>query len=108
VIDTLTTTDDLHNSLGYLAHDGHLVAGGFYIEGHDLIRYFPLCIREATLYTPGGFTRPRLERTLEWVAEGRLRVLDKITHHWPIGRATEAYDLLIRKSEPFLAMVIDW
>jgi len=108
VIDTLTTTDDLHNSLRYLAHDGHLVAGGFYIEGHDLISYFQLCLREATLYTPGGWTRPRLEHTLEWVAQGRLRVLDKITHRWPIARATEAYDLLIRKHEPFLAMVIDW
>jgi 2-desacetyl-2-hydroxyethyl bacteriochlorophyllide A dehydrogenase len=108
VVDTLTTTDALHSSLRLLAHDGHIVAGGYYIKGHNLIDYLELTMREATLYTPGGWTRARLEATLEWVAEGRLRVLDKITHRWPVARAAEAYDLLVRKHEPFLAMVIDW
>jgi len=108
VVDTLTTTDALHASLRFLARDGHIVAGGYYIEGHNLIDYLLLSVREATLYTPGGWTRPRLERTLEWIAEGRLRVLDKITHRWPVARAAEAYDLLVHKGEPFLAMVIDW
>ncbi len=79
VIDTLTTTEALHASMRFLAHDGHVVAGGFYIEGSNLIDYLKLCDRELTLYAPGGWRRPRLERTLEWIAEGRLRVLNKIT-----------------------------
>jgi len=108
VIDTLTTTEALHASLRFLAHDGHIVAGGYYIEGHNLIDYVQLTAREATLYAPGGWTRPRLERTLDWVVKGHLRVLDKITHRWPVARAVEAYDLLVRRHEPFLAMVIDW
>jgi len=108
VIDTLTTTDALHQSLRFLAHDGHIVAGGYYIEGHNLIDYQRLTAREATLYTPGGWTRPRLERTLEWVAQGHLQVLNKITHRWPVVRAVEAYELLVRNDQPFLAMVIDW
>jgi len=108
VIDTMTTTDALRQSLRFLAHDGHIVAGGYYIQGHNLIDYMPLTAREATLYTPGGWTRTRLERTLEWIAEGRLRVPDKISHRWPIARAVEAFELLVHKSEPFLAMVIDW
>jgi 2-desacetyl-2-hydroxyethyl bacteriochlorophyllide A dehydrogenase len=108
VVDTLTTTDALHASLRFLAHDGHIVAGGYYVEGHNLIDYIRLASREATLYAPGGWMRPRLERALELIVKGDLRVLDKITHRWPIERATEAYDLLIRKQEPFLGMVIDW
>jgi len=108
VVDTLTTTEALQSSLRYLAHDGHIVAGGYYIEGHNLIDYMQLAVREATLYTPGGWTRPRLERTLDWIVRGHLRVLNKITHHWPIARAAEAFDLLINRHEPFLAMVIDW
>jgi len=108
VIDTLTTTDALHASLRFLAHDGHIVAGGYYIQGHNLIDYMQLTAREATLYAPGGWTRARLERTLQWVVEGRLRVLDKITHRWPVARAVDGFDLLVRKYEPFLAMVVDW
>jgi len=108
VVDTLTTTEALHASMRFLAHDGHIVAGGYYVEGHHLIDYMELTLRESTLYAPGGWTRPRLETTLEWIVEGRLQVLNKITHRWPIARATEAYDLLIQKREPFLAMVIDW
>jgi len=108
VIDTLTTTDALHQSLRFLAHDGHIVAGGYYIQGHNLIDYMQLTAREATLYTPGGWTRERLDRTLDWVAAGRLQVLNKITHRWPVARAAEAFELLIHRSEPFLAMVIDW
>ena len=108
VVDTLTTTEALHESLRFLAHDGHLVAGGYYIQGHHLIDYQQLTAREATLYTPGGWTRARLERTLEWVAEGKLGVLDKITHRWPVAQAVAAYELLVGKREPFLGMVIDW
>jgi 2-desacetyl-2-hydroxyethyl bacteriochlorophyllide A dehydrogenase len=108
VIDTMTTAEALHRSLRLLAHDGHIVAGGYYIEGHQLIDYMQLTAREATLYAPGGWTRARLERTLQWIAAGRLRVLDKITHRWPVERAAQAFDLLVHKSEPFLAMVIDW
>jgi 2-desacetyl-2-hydroxyethyl bacteriochlorophyllide A dehydrogenase len=108
VVDTLTTTEGLHSSLRLLAHDGHIVAGGYYVEGHHLINYMELAMREATLYAPGGWTRPRLERTMSWIAQGKLRVLDKITHRWPIARAPEAYDLLVHGSGHFLAMVIDW
>ena len=108
VVDTLTTTEALHASLRFLAHDGHVVAGGYYIQGHHLIDYLQLTAREATLYAPGGWTRPRLQRTLRCVVQGRLRVLDNITHRWPVARAAEAYDLLVRRHQPFLAMVIDW
>jgi len=108
VIDTLTNAEALHRSLRFLAHDGHIVAGGYYIQGHHLLDYMQLTAREATLYAPGGWTRPRLERTLEWVAKGQLRVLDKITHRWPVARAPEAFDLLVRRDRPFLGMVIDW
>ena len=108
VIDTLTTADALHASLRFLAHDGHMVAGGFYIEGYHLIDYMQLTAREATLYTPGGWTRARLEQTLAWIAQGKLQIQNKITHRWPIARAVEAFELLINKQEPFLSMVIDW
>lgn len=108
VIDTLTTTDALHASLRFLAYDGHIVAGGYYIEGDNLIDYQRLAVHEATLYTPSAWTRPRLERTLEWIVLGHLNVLNKITHRWSASRAVEAYELLVRKDRPFLAMVIDW
>lgn len=108
VIDTLTRAAALHRSLRFLAHDGHIVAGGYYIEGHHLLDYMQFTGREATLYTPGGWTRARLERTLDWVAKGRLQVLNKITHRWPVERAVEAFGLLVGRQEAFLGMVIEW
>jgi bacteriochlorophyllide a dehydrogenase len=108
VVDTLTKTEDLQKSLRFLAHDGHIVAGGYYVEPFHLLNIQNFHDKEATLYTPGGMTRERLIKTLDWIVAGKLQVQDKITHHWPIAKATEAYDLLVHGGEPFLAMVIDW
>ncbi len=41
-------------------------------------------------------------------AEGRLTVRERITHRFRVDEAREAYDLLMNRSEPFLAMAIDW
>ena len=109
VADTLTSADAIHFAAGFLRHNGHLVAGGYYIEGQNLINYQTLCSREATLYTPGGWQRQRLEETLALVASGQLDVEGKITHHFPVAEnCWRAFELLVDRSEHFLGIVMDW
>ncbi len=108
IVDTLTGTESLHRDVDLLRHNGHLVAGGYYVHGCNLIDYIRLTSKETTLYTPGGFTRERLEATLELVAAGRIDVAGKITHRLPIADYARAFDLLLNRGEHFLGIVIDW
>jgi 2-desacetyl-2-hydroxyethyl bacteriochlorophyllide A dehydrogenase len=108
IVDTRTDAEALHEAVGLLRHSGHLVAGGYYVEGRNLIDYAVLTSKETTLYTPGGWQRDRLEATLELVASGRVEVAGKITHRLGLSEYAKAFGLLLSRTEDFLGMVIDW
>jgi len=50
----------------------------------------------------------RLDRTMQWVAEGRLDTLGCITHRFPVERAAEAWELIRTKRVPVLGVILDW
>jgi 2-desacetyl-2-hydroxyethyl bacteriochlorophyllide A dehydrogenase len=108
IVDTRTDAEALHEAVGFLRHNGHLVAGGYYVEGRNLIDYTVLTSKETTLHTPGGWQRDRLEATLELVASGRVEVAGKITHRLGLSEYAKAFGLLLSRTEDFLGMVIDW
>ena len=49
-----------------------------------------------------------MQAVLDLIAAGKLPVERLTTHHFPIARAAEAYDLVIAKTEPFLGIVLDY
>jgi predicted dehydrogenase/threonine dehydrogenase-like Zn-dependent dehydrogenase len=61
---------------------------------------------------PAGHVRwtegRNFEAVLDLIAGGRLAVRDLVTHDFPIDRATEAYQLIEERPEPYLAIRLDY
>jgi 2-desacetyl-2-hydroxyethyl bacteriochlorophyllide A dehydrogenase len=107
IIDTVGSVDTLVRLFPRLRHDGHLVSAGFCGE-KGTIDIQLLRFREATLHSPSGWSRPRMDATLAWLAEGRLRTLDLVTHTFPAARAAEAWELIEGAHETTLGVLLDW
>ncbi|HUP68384.1 MAG TPA: hypothetical protein VM142_01085 [Acidimicrobiales bacterium] len=62
-------------------------------------------------YPPGQvrWTEGRnLEAVLDLLASGRLAVADLITHRFPIDKAPDAYELIERREEPCVGVVLTY
>jgi predicted dehydrogenase len=61
---------------------------------------------------PAGYVRwtegRNLEAVLDLLASGRLAVADLVTHRFPIEQATTAYELIERRSEPYLGVQLEY
>lgn len=61
---------------------------------------------------PVGFVRwteqRNLEAALDLMASGGLETEDLITHRYPIEEAPRAYELLARRSEPYLGILLEY
>lgn len=86
---------------------GHLVSAGFY-GPDDRWALQPPRYKELSMHLVSGWTRPRLEATLQAVTDGQLQTLPLITHHFPAARAADAWALIETKREPVLGVVLDW
>ena len=64
--------------------------------------------RELTAHFVSGWTRPRMEATLDLMARGQLSLEPLITHLVPASRAPEIYRMIAAKVEPFLGITLDW
>ena len=64
--------------------------------------------RELTAHFVSGWTRPRMEATLDLMARGQLSLEPLITHLVPAARAPEMYRMIAVKTEPFLGITLDW
>ena len=72
----------------------------------------------APLYEAKGFDYPvayvrwterrNLEAFLELMARGRVQVDRLITHRFPIDKALEAYDLILKNREPYIGVVLNY
>lgn len=83
------------SSAGFLGHGG----------GIDIQK---LRAREMTLHAVAGWTRDRMDGTLELLAAGGLETLPLITHRFPADEAAGAFDLILNRREPVLGVVLDW
>ncbi|MHB1456524.1 MAG: zinc-binding dehydrogenase [Armatimonadota bacterium] len=63
---------------------------------------------ELTTHFVAGWTRERMESTLNLMAEGKMCIKPLITHHMPAQNGPEAYDMIIGKSKSFLGITLDW
>jgi predicted dehydrogenase len=61
---------------------------------------------------PAGHVRwtegRNFEAVLDLLAAGRLAVADLVTHAFDIGQAVDAYQLIARRQEPYLAIRLDY
>jgi len=86
---------------------GHVVSAGF-VGPDGAMDVQRMRDPELTLHAVAGWTRDRVTKTLEWLAAGHLQSLPLITHRFPVAQATDAYDLVLHRREPFLGVVLDW
>ncbi|MDE0217691.1 MAG: zinc-binding dehydrogenase [Spirochaetaceae bacterium] len=64
--------------------------------------------RELTAHFVSGWTRPRMEATLDLMARGQLRLEPLVTHLVLASQAPEMYRMIAAKTEPFLGITLDW
>jgi threonine dehydrogenase-like Zn-dependent dehydrogenase len=64
--------------------------------------------REATLHTPSGWSRPRMDTTFEWVRDGRLQTLPLVTHTFPAAAAAEAWRQIVEHRDETLGVLLRW
>lgn len=105
--DTVGSIESLEALLPLMRHGGHISSAGFY--GPDgQIDIQKLRARELTLHAPAGWTKPRMDATLDLLAQGALTTKHLITHRFPANRAAEAFDLILSKADGVLGVVLDW
>jgi 2-desacetyl-2-hydroxyethyl bacteriochlorophyllide A dehydrogenase len=64
--------------------------------------------REVTTHNVAGWSRPRLEESLELLASGALKALPLVTHHVEPGAVPDMYRMTLERSDPHLGIVVDW
>ncbi|HSV72962.1 MAG TPA: zinc-binding dehydrogenase [Chthonomonadales bacterium] len=107
VADTVGTVPLLEALIPTMRHHGHISSAGFY--GHEgRIDIQKLRERELSLHAPSGWSHERMDATLDWLARGALATLHLITHRFPIEQVGEAFDLILKRREPVLGVVLDW
>ena len=90
-----------------MQRDGHLVCTGFY--GRDDAVHIPAIRRkELSLHTPAGWSRTRMEKTIDLIAGGSLLTASMITHKLPVAEAEEAYRLLANREDNALGVLLRW
>jgi 2-desacetyl-2-hydroxyethyl bacteriochlorophyllide A dehydrogenase len=107
VADTVGSIRTLEQLIPIMRHEGGISSAGFY--GHEgRIDIQLLRNGELTLYAPSGWSKPRMDATLELLSQGALSTLHLISHRIPVEEASRAYDMILLRTEPVLGVVLDW
>lgn len=106
-VDTVGSIEVMNQLGSLLNRFGHLVSAGFY-GLDDRLPLQPPRYGEHTIHLVSGWTRERMDATLEAVAGGGLKARHLLTHRFPVEEAAEAWNLIETKSEPVLGVVLDW
>lgn len=107
VVDTVGDLATFYKLFPHMKRESHMVSAGFY--GHEgKIDIQKLRYREMTLHTPAGWTTERMNQTLDGVTRGWLQTQKLITHHFPVHRAEEAWELIHDRAIPSLGVVLQW
>lgn len=107
VADTVGSIPTIEALYPVLRRGGHISSAGFY-GSHGQIDIQKMRDRELTLHAPAGWTRPRMDATLDLLARGILTTQHLITHRLPAREAGAAFDLILSRREPVLGVVLDW
>jgi 2-desacetyl-2-hydroxyethyl bacteriochlorophyllide A dehydrogenase len=64
--------------------------------------------RELTTHFVSGWTRSRMEATLELMASRKIRIRPLITHLVPWSQGPDMYRMILQKGAPFVGVTLDW
>jgi 2-desacetyl-2-hydroxyethyl bacteriochlorophyllide A dehydrogenase len=64
--------------------------------------------RELTTHYIAGWSRPRMEATLELLTAKKMSIKPLITHDVHCSRGPEMYRMILSKREPFLGITLNW
>lgn len=64
--------------------------------------------RELTTHYIQGINRPRMEATLQLMADGKMALTPLLTHRVDVDQASAMYRMIDEKSEPFLGILFEW
>ena len=106
-VDAAGSIEAVEQILPCLNRDAHIVSAGFY-GTHDRLPLQPLRRGEMSLDMVSGWQKTRMDETLSLIARGFLSTLPLITHHFPVSRAAEAWELISSKDDSVLGVVLDW
>lgn len=106
-VDTVGSIDVMNRLGSVLSRFGHIVSSGFY-GPDDQLPLQPPRYGEHTIHLVSGWTRERMDATMDLVRQGGLKARHLQTHAFPVERAADAWDLIESKSEPVLGVVLDW
>lgn len=106
-VDTVGSIEIMNDLGALLSRFGHMVSAGFYGR-RDLLPLQPPRYGEHTIHLVSGWTRKRMDATVEAIVDGGLQARHLLTHRFPVERAADAWKLIESKSEPVLGVVLDW
>ncbi len=108
VLETASTNRTIRIGIELLRRGGQLILNGYYPPEESSLDWHWLRTKEITTYCPNSRTRRRLERSLELIESGHLKVEELVTHEFKFSQATDAYDLLLDPTAEFLGIAIGW
>ncbi|MHB0946564.1 MAG: zinc-binding dehydrogenase [Sedimentisphaerales bacterium] len=106
-VDTVGSPQVTEKLIAVMENRGHIVSAGF-CGTNDKVSLQALRDKELSLDSMSGHTRPRMDKTLELIKNGKLQTLPLITHHFPAAQAAQAWQVINSRSEPVLGVILDW
>ena len=107
LVDTVGSTSMVTGLVDTMVRGGQIISAGFY-GLDDRFAVPPLRPNELTIHMVSGWRRDRLERTIDWIGEGRLETASLITHRLPVEEAPRAYQMLLNRSDHALGVLLQW
>lgn len=105
--DAVGTRAGTESMFPLMMRGGHIVSAGF-CGTDDRVSIQAMRDLELSLDCVSGWSQARMEQTLKLIASGDLKTLDLITHHFPVKRAADAWNLINARREPVLGVILDW
>jgi 3-hydroxyethyl bacteriochlorophyllide a dehydrogenase len=107
IVDSVGAMDTVAQLRPRMKRESHWVSAGFLGETGS-VDIQTLRNQEITLHTPSGWTKGRMDRTMEGITAGWLQTSPLITHRFPIGQAAEAWQTIQENKHNCLGVILDW
>ncbi len=107
VIDTVQSEASQRVFVELLAEGGQIVASGF-TPGTCWADMALLQQRQLTMHFVQGWTAPRMQRTLDLMASGAMRLRPLVSHVVDPDDAPRACRMIVDRSAPFTGIAITW
>jgi 2-desacetyl-2-hydroxyethyl bacteriochlorophyllide A dehydrogenase len=107
LVDTVGSIGAVETLLPLVQRHGHVVSAGFY-GTDDRLALQPLRQGELSVDMVSGWSLDRMNDTRALISAGYLKTLDLITHRFPVSHAADAWQLIQKKTDSVLGVILDW